>query len=202
MSDEGEPKQQAAEAAKIRRRWITLGETLAVAAVVISALTLWNNYSERTDAAAEKAAERAAEAKAGEAAAGAIVLGGRVEEDGEALVFTAPDEDRAIQSLVIRFPAALGLAPIETLDAARIEADAIARTIRRETEAKTLRVPVLVTTRFTTGGRLREANGLYRIGLERRDRVIGSDAIRFTGLAYQGAGDEDALERAWAAAGS
>ena len=42
------PQQQAAEAAAIRRRWITLGEVLAVAAVLISALTFWNSYQERS----------------------------------------------------------------------------------------------------------------------------------------------------------
>ncbi len=37
-------QEQAAEAAAIRRRWINLGEVLAVIAVLISALTLWNSY--------------------------------------------------------------------------------------------------------------------------------------------------------------
>jgi hypothetical protein len=35
-------EQRTAEAAAIRRRWITLGEALAVIAVVISGLTLFN----------------------------------------------------------------------------------------------------------------------------------------------------------------
>lgn len=45
MSDSPEAKQETRkeEAARIRRRWITLGELLAVAAVLISALTLYLN---------------------------------------------------------------------------------------------------------------------------------------------------------------
>ena len=52
--------EKAAETARIRRRWLSLGETVAVIAVVISALTLWNNYDERKSAEAER---RAAAAK-------------------------------------------------------------------------------------------------------------------------------------------
>ena len=48
---------EAAEAAAIRRRWINLGEVVAVLAVVISAATLWLNWSEHSGSKAEKAAE-------------------------------------------------------------------------------------------------------------------------------------------------
>src|SRR3546814_20351205 len=61
---EKQTKAQAAEAAAIRRRWITLGEIVAVAALIISGLTFWNSYSERTASEAERAAEKAAAAEA------------------------------------------------------------------------------------------------------------------------------------------
>ena len=60
---EPETPQQRAEAAAIRRRWITLGEILAVAAVVISGLTFWNSYQERSSAEAEKAAAKQAKSQ-------------------------------------------------------------------------------------------------------------------------------------------
>ena len=60
MTEKQTPAQ--AEAAAIRRRWITLGEILAVVAVMISGLTFWNSYSERTASEAERAAEKDAAA--------------------------------------------------------------------------------------------------------------------------------------------
>lgn len=196
MSDQQSPKQQAAEAAAIRRRWITLGEVLAVAAVAISGLTLWNSYSERSSAEIEKAAERQASA----AANANILLTGRVEEDGEALVFVPQGDDRAVQSLTIRFPSALGLSAVETLADARLEASAFERAVRGASDAKRLRLPIAVETVFTAGGELHRATGLYQLGLERRDRLIGGDAIRITGVAYQGPAPREAqaqIDRLW-----
>jgi len=196
MSEPETPRQQAAEAAAIRRRWITLGEVLAVAAVAISGLTLWNSYSERSSAEADKAAERQS-AKAAEAS---ILLSGRVEEDGEALVFVAQGDDRAIQSLTIRFPSALGLTAAETLADARLDASTFERAVRGASDAKRLRLPIAVETVFTAGGELHRSTGLYQIGLERRDRLIGGDAIRITGVAYQGQAGREAqaqIDRLW-----
>ena len=60
MTDDKSPLDPAeqAEAARSRRRWLTLAEILGVAAVLISGLTLWNNYQQRTAEEADKAAAR------------------------------------------------------------------------------------------------------------------------------------------------
>ena len=62
MSEASERKRRS------RLRWITLGETVAIAAVAISGLTFWNSYQDRRDARAEKAVEaaRVAEVLAGQ----------------------------------------------------------------------------------------------------------------------------------------
>src|SRR5215212_12163989 len=100
---EGESPAQAAEAAAIRRRWITLGEILAVIAVLISGLTLWNSYSERSSAEAERAAEKKEEA----ARSQALVL--KAEGRGKRLSLAALDPAQAIQSQTIAFPSPLGV---------------------------------------------------------------------------------------------
>jgi predicted negative regulator of RcsB-dependent stress response len=51
------------EAAETRRRWVTLAEVLAVAGVLIAALTLWSNWSERNADKAEKASAKAGVSK-------------------------------------------------------------------------------------------------------------------------------------------
>ena len=58
-----ETPQERQEAARVRRRLLNLGEILAIAAVVISGLTLWNSYSERTHSEAQKTADEAQSAR-------------------------------------------------------------------------------------------------------------------------------------------
>ena len=55
MSEERQTPEERKEAAAIRRRWITLGEILAVVGVLISGLALWNSWSERSSAEKERA---------------------------------------------------------------------------------------------------------------------------------------------------
>jgi predicted xylose isomerase-like sugar epimerase len=90
---------RAAEAAAIRRRWITLGEVLAVLAVIISALTLWNNWSERHASDAVKNADAAkASARAGTLLLVAINSG------KSELVLKPGSAEQSVQSQQISFP--------------------------------------------------------------------------------------------------
>ena len=54
---------EKAEAAAIRRRWITLGEIVAVAGLIISALALYLSYADRRADEAERQREKASEEK-------------------------------------------------------------------------------------------------------------------------------------------
>ena len=111
MSETPEEKR---EAAAIRRRWITLGEVLAVVAVLISAATLWNSYAERKSTEAERSAAAQKEARTETA----LVLRARVVDDGRRLSLEAVDGDQVIQSQSIAFPSKLGVPPGAPLGAA------------------------------------------------------------------------------------
>src|SRR3546814_17344081 len=65
-----------AEAAATRRRWITLAEGLAIAGVVIAALTLWTNWSDSRD---EDAARKAEQAEQGNAAATVTLVANHID---------------------------------------------------------------------------------------------------------------------------
>ena len=178
MSDRQTPA-QAAEAAAIRRRWITLGEVLAVVAVAISGLTLWNSYSERTRAEAERQAEK--EEAASRAAT--LVLRAERAEDGARLVLAPADPATVIQSQTFAFPSALGIDAVETVVEPRIEAEWIedavkkaARDAKEETSGDRL-LPVAITTRFTSGGEMRSYTAIYDVGygIEEGGFLEGSD---------------------------
>lgn len=177
-----ETPEEKREAAAIRRRWITLGEGVAVIAVLISAATLWNSYQERKSSEAERAAATSREARAETA----LVLRAKAEGDGKRLSLEAVDPDQVIQNQRILFPASLGLKPIETAGDARIEADWIADALKKVDASKSsagdLRVPVAIVSGFTSKGAVRSDAALYQLAYVREGHLLGGSSIRLRGL--------------------
>ena len=173
-----EPKtsEEAREAAAIRRRWITLGEVLAVVAVIISGLTFWNSYQERSSTEAERQAEK----KQKSVKAQTLML--KAEGGGSTLGLTAMDPDQAIQGQTIRFPSALGLGAIDAVDP-RIEADWIERAAEKARKAGgkkkdsgDSRMPVAITTRFVSGGETYTDSAIYDVGYRLDTDLLDTDA--------------------------
>ena len=186
MTEKQTPAQ--AEAAAIRRRWITLGEILAVVAVMISGLTFWNSYSERTASEAERAAEKDAaadeERKAAERSQ-TLLLKVSAGRGGSSLVLAPADSGQVIQSLSVAFPSELGAAAIDAVIEPRIEAGWIEKAVKdleREGSEGDLRVPVAITTRFVSGGETRSDTSLYDVGY-RLDRGVLDTDVELSGLA-------------------
>ena len=180
---EPETPSQAAEAAAIRRRWITLGEILAVIAVLISGLTLWNSYSERSATESERAEEKKREA----ARSQALVL--KAEGGRKRLAMTALDPAQAIQSQTISFPSPLGVDAIETLIEPRIEAGWIKEAARKARESGAAgktpgdsRMPVAISTRFVSGGESFTDVSIYDVGYRREGNLLGGSEVDLLGL--------------------
>lgn len=194
-----ETRAQAAEAAAIRRRWITLGEVLAVIAVVISGLTLWNSYSER----ATTESERAKEDTRAEHASATLQLRVTATGGGRQLTLAPLRENQTIQGQTILFPKALALAPIETTGNARIEAGWIDDALRKARKAKKRpdesagdeRLPVAITTRFLSGDTVHTDVAIYDLGYIAEGRFLQGAAIRLTGLSFV---DRSAVDQAGA----
>jgi hypothetical protein len=176
------------EAARTRRRWLTLAELLGVAAVAISALTLWNNYAQRTGEEADKAAAR----QAPKAASQVLLLRGTADRGGQRLAIAPADPAQTIQDQRIRFPSTLGVAAVETVSDARIEAGWFARALLRarddgDAARGDARLPVAVETSFFTGGTLHRDVALYDIGYRIEEGgLLDGDEIRLRGLSRIG----------------
>ena len=178
-----ETKADRAEAAAIRRRWITLGEILAVIAVLISGLTLWNSYRERSSSEADRAAEKKQQA----AKSRALVLRG--DSGRKKMILTALDPGHAVQSQTIAFPSALDVDPIEDLVEPRIEAGWIkeaASAARKaggaDGRAEDRRMPVAITSRFVSGGQTYTDSAIYDVGYRRDGNLLGGSEIDLLGL--------------------
>lgn len=174
-----ETPQQAAEAAAIRRRWITLGEVLAVAAVVISGLTFWNSYQERSSAEAEKAAQKQEKSQKAQT----LILSAAV--DGRNLRLSARDPEQAIQGQTLAFPSTLGVKAVDTVDP-RIEAKWVegAATKARKSGTRAAgdpRLPVAITTRFVSGDESYTDTAIYDVGYRVDEGLLDSD-VELLGL--------------------
>ncbi len=187
---------ETADQARTRRRWITLAEVVAVAGVVIAALTLYLNVSDRR----ADQAERAATAQKDAAVQARVELTGTV--DGNAITLKDPRHD--ITDTTILFPKALGVgkqAPVEPeIDAAMFNR-ALLKLTDGGPDARTGRLPVLITTRYWDGDATRSARGLYDIVWRTHGRRFFGRALTLEGFRLrQTGGDAAALERAWDAA--
>lgn len=187
---------RAREAAAIRRRWITLGEALAVAAVLISALTLWNSWSERSGSEAEKTAE----AHRASARAATLVLSAQA--SGDRLELKPASADQSVQSQTIRFPTSLGVDSAETTGEPRIEAGWFEPALKNAREKAGLpddsrgdeRLPVAITTRFLVDGEAHEDVALYDVGYTITGRWLGGHSVALRGLSLVSHGEAGAIQ--------
>lgn len=182
---DGKAEARAAEAAAIRRRWITLGEALAVIAVLISGLTLWNSWSERSDANVKKSVE----ARQASRRAATLVL--TAATSGEHRLALKPSSgEQSVQSQTITFPTELGTAPVDTTGEPRIEAAWFDRALTDARERAGLpdssrgdeRLPVVIATRFLVGGEAYEDVAVYDIGYTVSGRWLSGHRIALRGI--------------------
>lgn len=128
--------------AQTRRHWITLAEVLAVAGVVIAALTLYNNWEERRDAAADKIAAQASETRDKTR----FVLRGTPAANRRSIVL-AGTETHPLGDIRVTFPTALAVKPQDSVTQT-IETRWFDGALRAATDggpdARTGRLPVLI----------------------------------------------------------
>ena len=180
-----EPREDQAEKAErqaMRRRWLTIGEVVAVAGVVIAGLTLWNGWSERRDAAATRAAEQAAaraEAEATRRRVGLIAT----DAGGDTLAFKGVE--CALQATDIRFPPALGVESQFTVTVHLFQADWIAKPLLALTDGgpdrRRGRLPVLIESRCDGAGGPRVERAIYDLVWEIEPGVFGR-SLKLRGL--------------------
>ena len=196
---------RAAEAAAIRRRWITLGEFLAVVAVIISGLTLANSWSERSDSKAEKT-EQAHQATT---RAATLVLTA-IPSGKHELILKPASSEQSVQSQTILFPTALGAAPAQTTGEPRIEADWFASALNKARGHAGLpddsrgdeKLPVAIASQYLVDGESHEDVALYDIGYTVAGKLFGGHSVTLRGLSLvariKGGDPQAKLDARWA----
>jgi len=202
-----ETPQERAEAARVRRRWINLGEMLAIVAVAISALTLWNSYSERKSSEAEHKTESVQSARK----AVILTLRTNADKDGATLSLSPRADNQTIQSQTVSFPTSLGLSPAETSGDARIERDWFSAALVKARKAAGVadklgdaRMPVLIETRYSADGDDHTDRSIFELGYATSHSLLGGTEVHLRGLSRSGAaasmaGGQKTIDASWQA---
>lgn len=184
------------EEAKRRRRWINLAEFVAVAGLIIAALGLYNTWSDRREAAAEKQAAAAGEAQA----RAQLDLRARV-ENGRRVVLTDPRHE--LQEVVVAFPSQLKLEERQPAAAAEIERGWFEGAVLNATDGgaddREGRLPVLVTATYLDGDTRRTASAIADLVWRTEGHVLSgrSLTIEAARLRERG-GDQARIDALWA----
>ena len=193
-----ETPQERAEAARVRRRWVNLGEILAIGAVAISGLTLWNSYAERKASEAQHASESAQSAKK----AVVLTLNATTDKEGKTLSIAPRADNQAIQSQTILFPTLLDLSPAETSSDARIERgwfeNALVKARRAagvEQRLGDARLPIVIETNYLADGEPQTDRAVFELGYATSHSLLGGTEVHLRGLSRVGSTPDMAAGR-------
>jgi hypothetical protein len=163
------------ESQRTRRRWITFGELIALAALIISALGVWISWKSSGNDKPTRIVEQRA--------AIPLALRGTVNSDGSTLTFIPADPGHALESLTVTIP---GSQPIEVGSDGRLGAGDVEAALKgHDKEAKdvTLSVPAKVRARYVEDGVERSGGGNYRLRYKwEGGGLFGGRSLRLVGL--------------------
>jgi hypothetical protein len=157
-----------------RRHWITLGEIIGVAALIISALGLYISWRSTQDDKPTRVVEQKQ--------AIPLTLRGTAERDGRVLVLAPVEAGHALESLAITIT---GAPPIEVGSDGRLSAEDVQTAFKgRNVDRKgTGKVPVRIAARYVELGTERRGGGGYVLRYRwEGGGLFGGRSLRLTGL--------------------
>lgn len=198
MNDLPDTSAEKAEAAAIRRRWVTLGEVVAIAGLIISALALWSSWADHRADEADRRAEKALAAKAKTV----VLLTSTPRRGGEELALT--DSAHPVQSITVTFPTAFGLptqtsAPTPTISARWFASKLMAMTDGGP-DRRTGRLPVMIASDYWDGDQHITDRAIYDIVWRTEGRLLLGRSLKLDGLILRerGKADQRRIDSLWA----
>lgn len=190
---------ETSDQAQTRRRWITLAEVVAVAGVVIAALTLYSNWQERRDAAADKVVEQASATRDKTR----FMLRGTVAKDKQSIVLVR-EEAHPLGDIRVTFPTALGVSPqdsvTQTIELGWFD-DALRKATDGGADDRTGRLPVLIRYTYFTDDQPTTRQAIYDLVWSTHGRRLRSRAVELVDLRLrESGGNQQRIDSLWARA--
>ena len=172
---EPRPSQPTAAERKARRRMINLGEVVAIGALILSALGLWNGWRGHEDG--KPRTTTVVEQKL----AVPLALRGRIEDGGKTITISPVDPAHALDSLTLTIA---GKSPIELGSDGRLTASALEPALEAGAKDKQVAtVPVRVAARYIEAGNDRRGSGNYRLSYRwEGGGLFGGHSLRLVGF--------------------
>jgi hypothetical protein len=158
-----------------RRRWVNLGEIIAIAALIVSALGVWIAWRSSSEDKPTRIVEQRQPIP--------LTLRAKREDDGSTLQISPVESSHALESLKITLP---GASPIEVgsdgeLDASDVESALKGRD--EEPKDRTVSVPVRIDARYVEMGKDRRTSGTYILRyMWKGGGLFGGRSLHLVGL--------------------
>lgn len=136
-----------------RRRLITLGELIALAALIVSALGVWISWKSSGNDKPTRVVEQRPSI--------ALTLRARAEDDGRTLDISPVEPTHALESLKVTLP---GASPIEVGSDGELAASDVESALKghdKDPKDRTLAVPVKIDAHYVEAGKDRRGGGSY-----------------------------------------
>jgi len=155
-----------------KRRWINLGEIIAVAALVVSAVGVWIAWKSSTNNQPTRVVEQRQPIP--------LTLRGTAQDDGRRLVISPVESSHALESLTLTIK---GAYPIELGSDGALDADTVGSKVKKDEDKGTHSVAVRIDARYVEMGKDRRGGGNYvlRYRLE-GGGLLGGRSVRLIGL--------------------
>ena len=160
---------------KSRIRWITLGEAIAIAALIVSAFGVWISWKSSSDDQAPTTVVERRQAIP-------LALRGEALRDGRSLEISPIEGSHALQSLIVT-PA--GSKPIDLGNDGELSARSLGNALGKNAAAGkgTHRIPVRIAARYVEAGADKSATGSYMIRYRwEGGGLFGGRSLRLVGL--------------------
>jgi len=164
-------------ARRARLRWISLGEAIAIAALVVSGLGLWHEW--RKDDEAPSTTTTVVEKRASIP----LTLRAKAADDGRKLEISPVESSHALESLKLTLP---GASPIEVGSDGELDASDVESALKghdKDPKDRTLSVPVRIDARYVEAGTDRRSGGSYSLRYKwEGGGLFGGRSLRLVGL--------------------
>ena len=163
------------ESERQRRRWITFGELIALAALIVSAAGVWISWkSSETDKTTKVVEQRPSIP---------LILRAKREDDGARLEISPVEDSQALEGVRLSFA---GAPPITIGSDGELDATDVQSALKgRDDEPKdrTLSVPVRIDARYVDAGKERRASGTYTLRyMWKGGGLFGGRSLHLVGL--------------------
>jgi hypothetical protein len=156
-----------------RRRWVTFGEIIGLAALIISGLGLWLTWKSSDQDKLTKVVEQKQ--------AIPLVLRGEAERDGRGLVITPVESSHALESLTVTLP---GHSSIDVGGDGRLSASDLEPALKGDKDRKgNQRTSIRISARYVEMGSERRSSGNYSLTYHwEGGGLFGGRSLRLNGL--------------------